>query len=345
MAYYDWNKLLSYDADVNIIITPRGMGKTYGFRLQCIRDYLKDGVRFCEIVRYKSELDSVSSNYFDRIERNNHFPNHVFKADSKHMYIAKKPVNDEKPDWKIIGYFLALTQYQKIKKRTFDRVKRLIIDEGVLDRRDQYYRYLKNEFIALASIVDTVSRERADDESIRPHIYICGNACDISNPYFVRYGINDPKPGFTWHDGKTCLLHYMLDAEYTREKRNDTVSGRMLSGIESTFDIDGVFVKPFETCKRPADATYIFGLSYNGSTIGIWRDSQYWYVTDEVDERSRKNILAVTKHDKSTNGIMAVRARKALQSFGDYHVSGLVKYSSQHIASKFMEILTLFGVR
>lgn len=346
MAYYDWNKTLSYDADVTIVITPRGTGKTYGIRLQGIRDYLKSGYRFVELVRYKSELDTVSSSYFTRIERNNHFPDKVFKTDSKHMYIADKPANeDDKPKWEIIGYFIAMTQYQKVKKRTFDKVKRIILDEGVLDRRDRYYRYLKSEFIALASIVDTVSRERADDESIRPHIYICGNACDISNPYFIRYGINDPKPGYSWYGGKTCLLHYMLDREYTQAKRDETVAGRMLAGVDNTSDIDGIFANDFKPSKRPKTSTYIFGLSYLNQTLGVWRDHGHWYVSREIDGRSSGNILAVTKDDKSTNGMMAVRARKALQSFGDYHVSGLVDYEDAHVARLFLDILSIFGVK
>ena len=52
--YYDWNKTLAYDADVTMVVGARGIGKTYGVRLQCIMDYIKNGFRFVELVRYKN---------------------------------------------------------------------------------------------------------------------------------------------------------------------------------------------------------------------------------------------------------------------------------------------------
>ena len=38
--FYDWHKTLSYDADVTMVIGPRGVGKTFGLRKQCIKDFL-----------------------------------------------------------------------------------------------------------------------------------------------------------------------------------------------------------------------------------------------------------------------------------------------------------------
>ena len=48
--YYGWERTLSYDADVTMVIGARGIGKTFGLRMQCIRDLIRDGSRFCEVV-------------------------------------------------------------------------------------------------------------------------------------------------------------------------------------------------------------------------------------------------------------------------------------------------------
>ena len=80
--YYDWNKTLSYDADVTMVVGARGIGKTYGLRLQFIRDWIKDGSRFVELVRHKNELSDFSATYFNRIEENDEFPDYVFKTNS-----------------------------------------------------------------------------------------------------------------------------------------------------------------------------------------------------------------------------------------------------------------------
>ena len=65
--YYDWQTTLSKDADINIIITSRGRGKTFGLRKQCINDYRRDGSRFVEVTRTKTEMREICEDYFDRV--------------------------------------------------------------------------------------------------------------------------------------------------------------------------------------------------------------------------------------------------------------------------------------
>ena len=43
MSYYNYDKIRSYNAVMNIIMTNRGFGKTYGFKDMAIKNYLKNG--------------------------------------------------------------------------------------------------------------------------------------------------------------------------------------------------------------------------------------------------------------------------------------------------------------
>ena len=125
MKYYDWCKTLSYAADVTIVIGARGVGKTYGLRKQCINDNIKSGCTFAEICRYKSELGPIMDGYFSRLELE--FPSYVFKTEKGKGYIAERPDDEKtKPAWRILCYFLALTDAQNAKKRTYNKVKRII---------------------------------------------------------------------------------------------------------------------------------------------------------------------------------------------------------------------------
>ena len=81
--FYDWAKTLSYDADVTMVIGARGIGKTFGLRRQCIRDFLKDGSRFVEITRYNNELSGVSDGYFNRLSELPEFGDYMFKTDAR----------------------------------------------------------------------------------------------------------------------------------------------------------------------------------------------------------------------------------------------------------------------
>ena len=350
--YYDWHKTLSYDADVTMVIGPRGVGKTFGLRMQCIRDFLKDGSRFVEVVRYKAELSGVADGYFNRLQDMPDFEDYIFKTDARYGYIAIKPVDDgDKPDWRLLCYFCSLTSAQLLKKRTFDKVRRIIFDESILESTDRYHRYLPNEFGVLANLVDTVSRERADTEGIRPRIYLLGNACDLSNPYFAHYGVTtDLKFGYRWFAGKTFLLHYVEAGEYGREKLAGTVAGRMMQGtaaakIAVSNEFIGVgteFVQP-----KSKRAQFKFGIKCNGKTFGIWLDISVglYYVTNSIPNNTEKPIFALTVEDNRINYIAAKRMNAVLTSFKDIYYLNLVRYQTVDVKRDFYEnVLTKFGI-
>ena len=41
MSYYNYDKIRSYNASMNIIMTNRGFRKTYGFKDMAIKNFLK----------------------------------------------------------------------------------------------------------------------------------------------------------------------------------------------------------------------------------------------------------------------------------------------------------------
>lgn len=353
MKYYDWNQTLSYDADVTMVVGARGIGKTYGLRLQFIRDFLKDGSRFVELCRHQKQLPDFAGSYFVRIIENDEFPDYIFRTTNRYAYIAKRVPEGDKPKWQICGYFGAMTAAQDMKKQTFSKVKRILLDEAIIDKRiDRYHRYLANEYSVLANIVDSVSRERPDtDYSMRPRVYLLGNACDLLNPYFGVYGIGEePKVGYSWHGGKTMLLHYLKDAEYAEKKNMDTVAGRMLDNT-----LDGLVASANEFLRqsndfvfeKPKNAKFQMGIVYLEKQYGIWVDDKegYYYVNRKIPKNTSNPIFALTASDNKVNYIAAKKAEVALRNFTELYYLGIVRYETALIKTEFIEILNLFGVR
>ena len=353
LNYYDWNKTLSYDADVTMVVGARGIGKTYGLRLQFIRDYIKDGSRFMELVRHKNELADFTASYFNRIEENEEFPEYIFKTTIRQAYIAKKPEDkNKKPQWKLIGYFGALTEAQAMKKRTYSKVKRILLDEAVIDKRlDRYHNYLPNEFGILANILDSVSRERAETKySNRTRVYLLGNACDLLNVYFSAYRIDcEPKEGYSWHKNKTMLLHYVKDSNYAIAKTKETVAGRMLADTDDELVASAnefIMASNDYVFKKPKHAKFYFGIVYNNLKFGIWADFKdgLYYVTDKIPNNANP-IYSLTARDNKVNYIMAKKAEGVLRSFIDLYYIGIIRYETTYIKERFIEVLNLFGVR
>ena len=284
---------------------------------------------------------------------NEEFPDYIFKTTTRLAYIARKPKNKKsKPKWELCGYFYPLTEAQNMKQITFSKVKRILLDEAVLDKRlDRFHNYLPNEFGALTSIVDSTSREREETKnSERPRVYLLGNACDLLNVYFAAYGINaEPKEGFSWHKNKTMLLHYVKDAKYAEAKTKNTVAGRMskdtadelVSSANEFLRASNDFV-----FKKPKNAKFYFGIVYNDLKFGVWLDNNegYYYVTSKIPNNA-KPIYALTTSDNKVNYVMAKRAEGVLRGFTDLYYYGIIRYETPYIKQRFVEVLNFFGVR
>ena len=218
MDFYDWPRTFTYsNARWVIVISARGYGKTYGLRKQCVRDYIKKKRRFVEVVRYKSELTDIARGYFEKLQLNNEFPGYEFKYETNTFYIRKGEGNH----WEVCGYILALTDEQIAKRITFANVKRFIFDEGLIEHKDRYKRYLPREFERLVGIRSSVTRpipkdgrsyiqvngKMIEDDTV---IYILGNAVDYTCPYFENLGIKKvPDYGRHTYMNGDVLLDYV----------------------------------------------------------------------------------------------------------------------------------------
>lgn len=353
--FYDWQKTLSYDADMTIVTGARGIGKTYGLRKQFISDYEKDGSRFVEVVRYADQLKGdarIQNGYFDKLLLDESIASKwLLKTQGVRAYIAPNDGSD-KPDWQVLGYFVALTQANKLKQRTFVQVKRILMDEGIIDPLlGQYQRYLTGEFELLLNVVDTVSREHPDSKSVRPRLYVLGNAVDLLNPYLAAAGVEDePKRGYSWHKGKTILLHYPDPESYAERKAAETVAGRLLSGSEvaTQSNIRNEFVKHDAEFfgKRPKNAKWSFGIYFKGKHYGVWLDSAngYYYVDSKVPNNAEP-VFSLTAEDTKVNYIMAKRMQRSLKGFVELYYMGIIRYASESVRDGFIQALMLFGVR
>lgn len=77
--YYDYHKILSYNAFINILIRRKtAFGKTYGASKMVVNRFLKHGEQFAYIRRYKPELKKAVPNFFDALKANNEFERSYF---------------------------------------------------------------------------------------------------------------------------------------------------------------------------------------------------------------------------------------------------------------------------
>lgn len=348
MAFYDWGKTLSHScAAIFMVITSRGFGKTYGIRKTAINSFLKDGSNFVEVVRYKSELGDVQNEYFNKLVLNNEFPGYIFKVHGNSGYIAKEPEGDDKPQWKHLCYFVALSGQQKAKKRTFANVRYIIFDEFLIS--NTFPGYLKNEYSEFLNLYDSVARE-IPGEGTKVKAILLGNSCNLVNPYFAAFGITkEPSYGYHYYNDKMVLLHYVEPGEYGKKKRLTTV-GRLAKGTAAAaVMVDNTFEDANDSYigKKPKHAKFDFGMIYQGHSFGIWLDNinSYYYVTSKIPNDNSRPVFSLTTPDNRPNYIILKKSDKRLKTFLDLYYMGIVRYESPMIRENFFKALTVFGIR
>lgn len=359
--YYDWHATFSRqvgtDGEFCIVVGAKNIGKTFGLRLQCVRDYIRRGDRFCEICRTKDEMRLVKQGYFDKLKECGKLDGYIFKVEGQVGFCAKEPPRDPetgdyegKPQWGAICYFVALTAFQTEKKRTYSGIRRYIFDEAVIDRKDRYHRYLPNEFLILANILDSISRQQPDGERYR--VYLLGNACDLTCPYLRNLGIDKvPEFGYSFWNKRNTLLHYVepWDAE---QMEAQTLVGRMLRGnAEASMVYRNVFDDGGDSgtiSKKTSAARFAFAVRFAGETYAAWVDygQGMCYITSRVPKGTPKGkMLTVTRSDARLDYQAVERASPYLQALNSFFYSGLLRYESPVLRESFLTLLGYLGIK
>ena len=286
--------------------------------------------------------------YFDKLQSSGFFTDYIFKVEKQAGYIAKRPKSEkEKPKYDLICYFLALTGFQTEKKRTFMFPKRIIFDEAVIDVKDRVHRYLKDEFLILANLLDSVTRQQANGKNY--YLYLLGNSVDISCPYFRNLGITKiPDFGYTYYKRKTVLVHYVepWDAE---ERKVNTLVGRMLAGHEESkiiFDNEFELKDDYSIEKKTSNARYAFAIRWGKQTFSLWSDHKngLWYVSEKIPNNAT-NVYALSKQDMTIDYQLVKRTDYLTHLISDLYYIGCLRFESPYIRESFFEVLSFLGVK
>ena len=124
-SYYDFGRVLSYNAVINMIMGARGLGKTYGAKKIVIKNAIERGEEFIYLRRYKPELKN-RDNFFSDIAHE--FPGYEFRVNGPRAEYRLE--GDDK--WKTMGYFQALSIAGHVKSVAFPLVTTIIYDEFII---------------------------------------------------------------------------------------------------------------------------------------------------------------------------------------------------------------------
>lgn len=333
--YYDLGRTLTHNCLFNFIIGNRGGGKTYAFKKWAIKDFIKNGNQFIYVRRYETEIKEVTKDnkFFADIIANNEFPNVKLSIKGKTAYI----------DGKIAGYFIELSK-AKIKKSTsYPYVTKIGFDEFIIEK--SVYRYLDNEVDSFNDLYETVARPGTGHPDVI--CFFLSNAVTISNPYFLYWELQPPKPPKKVFKKDGDILVEMVANETFINKKKETRFGKLISGtrysdyaIENKFYLDdSSFVE-----KKSDTSSYYITLKYKGEFYGVWIDygvGKMW-VSDKVDPCC-KLVYSMTLQDHSPNTLLIKQLSRAIfiKNFIENFKLGNVYFESIKIKNITYEIIKM----
>lgn len=331
MAWYNFDRINSYNSFFHFVLTNRGFGKSYGAKKRCIDRFLKYGEQFIYVRRYKTELKKIYK-YFEDIQ--DRYKGHEFQVKGKTFYI----------DGKVCGYAIPLSTSLIEKSNPYPKVCTIIYDEFIIDKG--HLRYLENEVEVMLELVSTICRTR---DNVR--VYFLANNVSEVNPYFTYFNIKLPEGNIikTFNDG-TIVVEKNTDDVFM-EQMKATKFGRLVKGTKyGDYSIENKSLRDSDTFieRLPLkNCTPLSNIIYNGQRVQVWLDrkNNYYYINQKII--SDTETLSLESDDHSENSILNAKTIRfsILDDIIKSFQVGLVRFESQQVKHIMYDIFKKLGVR
>ena len=327
VKWYRLGPVFSRNAVVNIILGPRGDGKTFAAKEQAIRNAINKNEQFIYLRRYKTELTAKMA-FFDDVMYK--FPDYVFSVSGNEARM-KRPGEKK---WETIGYFIALSNSQQKKSVPYPRVTLIIFDEFIIDRGAVHY--LPNEVKSFLDFFSTVDRYQDKTRAL-----LISNTVSVMNPYFVEWKIKDD--GVEWWtdpSGFVCV-HFIRDTEFSKAVRT-TRLGQFIAGTEyGDYAIEAGFVDNTDALVRlkPATAKYLATIETKTGIFSVWYDrTPHEYYVQE--KRPKAEVFWTMVPERMDEGKVYIpRNNKILQIMRTAYSRGKMFFDGPQARNSFAGVM------
>lgn len=321
-SYWDIYAILRYQRNFMLINSERSIGKTYTTQKYLIERCIKTKRQFAFIVRTQDEKKKGAfKQAFEKVEKKE-FPAKEFAWDTETLCI----------DGEHLGWCFALTESQKLKKRSFPNIDYFIFDEYMIEAGSSasYIKGFKEPDLLL-SIYHTVDR---DEDRVK--VFMLGNNTTFYNPYHLHpaFNVQPIKRGQIWKS-KNVLYQWAEATEWVKSKKRKSKFGEMIAGSDyGLFANVGEYIEDEESfiAKHGSGANYYCTIKANGFDFGLYSDTVQglMYVSEKIDP-SCKLTYALTLDDQSEN-VFVTRIKSAhMDRLAKVVRMGLLRYESMLI--------------
>lgn len=329
--FYNGYQTITHNAVFNMIIGPRGYGKSFWAKEWAIKDFIKRGNQFMYVRRYNSDLKEIFK-FFDDIITEGIFPDDDLEVKGDSFYI-----NGE-----LAGYAVALSKAQSLKSTPFPLVDKIIFDEFILEKGAIHYIQGDNEPEVFIGLCETVFRSRDNVKA-----FLLANSVTMNNPYFKFWDISFPGDTKLVKRNNGLVLAQLVDGKEFKDYKKKTRMARAIEGTRyAAYSIDNDFYLDSDTFieKKKGTANFYMKIIFKGKTYGIWQDFKEGTMTVSMDVDpycKREYALTLDDHTPNTLLISALGKSPAIKRFIDMYRLGVVRFESMSIKSATYEMIKM----
>lgn len=320
--WYTPEHTLTHNAIINMVIGPRGSGKTYGLKKRAVMNWEKKQKQFVYVRRYDSELKLVQENLFADVNRD--LGTEVIYKEGKYWL-----------DNSVIGWPIALTKASGLKSASFPNVNLLIYDEFIIDET-QHQRYLTKEVDKFLNLYETIARMREDVKA-----FLLANSLSFVNPYSIYWDLKNDGRSIVKAQNGLVLCEMWQAAEYAEAKQK-TKFGQLITGTEfERMAVQNQFILDNDTFIEPKDkrSRYYMGIIVHGRPYAVWYCEGVYYIDHGYNPNGRKYTFDVEDHDETT---VLVKRPKALEGLFKAFKHGRVRFHDLVTKSDMVLLLRRF---
>ena len=189
-SFYTLDKILTYNADYNIIYGERSNGKTTAVLAYALKEHIKSNYKHQLGLIRRWEEDFKGTKSFDMVKgiislgwvskwTKERYNTIIYRSMNWYLANIHEDGTKEEAEQPFIKGF-AISSQEHVKSTAYPDIKTILFDEFIT--RDYY---LPDEFIKFQNLLSTIIRLRDDVV-----IFMCGNTVNKYCPYFKEMGLN-----------------------------------------------------------------------------------------------------------------------------------------------------------
>lgn len=311
--FYNWRMIEGFNAPVTVVISQRGLGKTFMRVFKVFKKFVETGKRFVYVVETLDDIRALSQDHGARFfgavkeyleSQNSNHMKRLYEALFEQENDIEEGETDliDKQNNRVIGgtvkfgdvtagYIIAVNSFGNLKRNNFVNIRDIIWDEFIPEEID--IRHLKAPK-KLASVIQTVARRQ------NVHVYLLGNSIRLDDILLVRLKLDNMKPGEIRkiYDkyGLLLVAHYVDPKQYQEftTVANASVSGRLSTLLGEDYlernEFKGQISNELLVPEKMKRSHLLFCLHYMDESIriNVTQDYSEYYVLSDYGKNIKQ---------------------------------------------------------